>query len=88
MPPQQRRRPWRTHHWSRQLPRTALHLLKIEVGVLQEAAGGGAPSAAGPPDLDDPDDAGEWVMELLDEVLLRVDMAVDAGRAALRVRGP
>lgn len=58
------------------------------LGGLQGAAGVGGAASTGPPDLDVSDDAGEWVMELLDEVLLRVDMAVDAGRAALRVRVP
>ena len=53
----------------------------------QGAAGAVAPAAVGA--LEDPDDAAEWFSELLDDVLLRVDLAVDAARAALRVRaGP
>lgn len=50
----------------------------------QGAAGAVAPAAVEA--LEDPDDAAEWFMELLDDVLLRVDLAVDSARAALRVR--
>jgi len=55
----------------------------------EQAAAGAAGGAAAPaalPGPGEPEDAAEWFGELLDEALLRVDLAVDAARAALHVR--
>jgi hypothetical protein len=55
----------------------------------EQAAAGAGGGAAAPPALPgpgEPEDAVEWFGELLDEALLRVDLAVDAARAALHVR--